>query len=158
MRLPLFAFGTLRDSDVLEIVLERAAAEVDQAPARLRGYRVARLPDESYPVLIQSPGDSAEGLLLRDLRDADFQRIAFFENSEYQLERCRVELANAREVDAVYCSEGVTESGPRTPWLLDQWQRKEKPNFIQDVRRYMQLYGSLSAEEADSEWIKWKSS
>ena len=28
--------------------------------------------------------------------------------------------------------------------------------FIQDVRRYMLLYGSLSAEEADAEWIKWK--
>lgn len=158
MRLPLFAFGTLRDFDVLEIVLERAPGEVEREPARLRDYRVARLPDESYPVLIQSPGDTADGLLLRDLSDTDFHRIAFFENTEYELERCRVELADASEVDAVYCSEGVTESGPRKPWLLEEWQHTEKPRFIQDVRRYMQLFGSLSAEEADLEWIKWKSS
>ncbi len=157
MRLPLFAFGTLRDSDVLEAVLERPASEVDRLPALLRDHRVAKLPDESYPVLIRSPGEQAEGLLLRGLSDRDFHRIDFFENSEYQLERCRVELADARCVDAVYCSEGTTASGPREPWSLEHWQRTEKAQFIQVVRRYMQLFGSLSAEEADSQWIKWTS-
>lgn len=156
MSLPLFAFGTLRDPDVLEAVLERTAAEIDSVTARLRGHRVARLPDECYPVLIESSGDSAEGLLLLSLSDDDFDRIAFFENTEYRLERCRVELADARRVDAVYCREGDTESGPRTPWSLEQWQRTEKAAFIEDVRHYMELYGNLSAEEADSEWIKWK--
>lgn len=157
MRLPLFAFGTLRDSDVLEAVLARPASEVDRVPALLRDYRVAKLPDESYPILIRSPGERAEGLLLRALSDRDFQRIAFFENTEYQLEPCRVELADAQSVDAVYCSEGTTASGEREVWFLEHWQRTEKPKFIQDVRRYMELFGSLSAEEADSEWIKWKS-
>jgi len=94
MRLPLFAFGTLRDSDVLEVVLERAAAEVERVSACLRGYRIARLPDESYPVLVESRGDSADGLLLLGLSDIDFRRIAFFENTEYKLEHCRVELAD----------------------------------------------------------------
>lgn len=156
LRLPLFAFGTLRDSDVLEVVLECAVSEVDRVPAVLRGYRIARLPDESYPVLVESRGDRADGLLLLGLSDIDFHRIAFFENAEYKLEHCRVELADASEVDAVYCSEGITNSGIREPWSLDAWRRSEKPTFIEDVRRYMQLYGNLSAEEADSEWIKWK--
>ncbi len=156
MRLPLFTFGTLQDADVLEVVLERAAAEVERVPARLRGYRIARLPDESYPVLVESRGDSANGLLLRGLSEVDFHRISFFENAEYKLEHCRVELTDASEVDAVYCSEGVTNSGLREPWSLEAWQRSEKPKFIEEVRRYMQLYGNLSAEEADSEWIKWR--
>jgi ADP-ribose pyrophosphatase len=154
--LPLFAFGTLRDSDVLEVVLERSALELERIPARLRGYRVARLPDESYPVLVESRGDSADGMLIRGLSEKDFHRIAFFENSEYELEHVRVELSDAREVEAVYCSEGVTKSGAEKPWFLDEWQHSEKPRFIEDVRRYMQLYGKLNAEEADSEWIKWK--
>ncbi len=157
MRLPLFAFGTLRDSDVLEAVLERPASKIDRVPALLRDHRVAKLPDESYPVLIRSPGERAEGLLLRGLSARDFHRIDFFENAEYQLERCTVELADAQCVDAVYCSEGTTASGRREPWSLVHWQRTEKAKFIQVVRRYMQLFGSLSAEEADSEWIKWKS-
>jgi gamma-glutamylcyclotransferase (GGCT)/AIG2-like uncharacterized protein YtfP len=156
MPLPLFAFGTLRDSDVLELVLERPALEYERLPARLRGYRVARLPDEGYPVLIESRGDSAHGLLIRGLSETDFHRIAFFENNEYKLEHARVELSDAREVEAVYCSENGTIPRTGKPWRLDEWQRGEKPGFIEDVRRYMQLYGKLSAEEADSEWIKWK--
>ncbi len=156
MSLPLFAFGTLRDGDVLEVVLARAPAEIERTPARLRDFRVARLPDESYPVLIASPGDIAEGLLLRGLSDQDFDRIAFFENAEYELRSCRVELDDAREVEAVYCSEGVTKTGPKRPWSLEAWQRTDKPEFIRDIRRYMRLYGQLSAEEADAEWIKWK--
>ena len=156
MPLPLFAFGTLRDSDVLEVVLERAAIEIERVPARLRGYRVARMPDESYPVLVESRGQSADGLLIRGLSEVDFHRIAFFENNEYMFEHIRIELYDAREVEAVYCSEGVTKSGAEEPWFLDQWQRSEKTEFIEYVRRYMQLYGKLSAEEADSEWIRWK--
>ncbi len=157
MPFPLFSFGTLRDSDVLEVTLGRAAAEVDRVPARLRGYRVAQLPDESYPLLVESGEDSAHGLLLLGLSEADFDRIAFFENAEYALERCRVELADGRELDAVFFSEGVTTSGLRTSWTLEDWQRTAKPKFMQNIRRYMQLYGSMSAEEADSEWIKWES-
>ena len=157
MPLPLFAFGTLRDSDVLELVLSRSALEFERLPARLRGYRIARLPDESYPILIESRGDSADGLLIQGLTEADYDRVAYFENSEYTLEHVRVELFDAREVEAVYCCEGETEPGAEDPWVLDEWQRSEKPRFMEDARRYMQLYGSLSAEEADSEWIKWKS-
>ena len=156
MLLPLFAFGTLRDFDVLEVVLERAAIGIERVPARLRGYRVARLPDESYPILMQSPGDSTDGLLLCGLSEQDFSRIAFFENAEYKLEGCSVELADASKVNAVYCSGNMTEPGSRESWSLDEWRRAEKPMFIHDVRRYMLLYGNLSAEEADAEWIKWK--
>ena len=156
MPLPLFAFGTLRDSDVLEVVLERAAIEVERVPARLRGYRVARMPDESYPVLVESLGQSANGLLIQGLSEVDFRRIAFFENNEYMFEHIRVELSDAREVEAVYCSEGVTKSVAEEPWFLDQWRRSEKTEFIEYVRRYMQLYGKLSVEEADSEWTRWK--
>lgn len=156
MAYPLFAFGTLRDPEVLEVVLERVASELDCVPARLRGYRVARLPDESYPVLIESRDGSVDGMLLRGLSDKDFDRIAFFESNEYRFERCRVEVMGAGEVNALYCSEGVTQSGPRKPWSLEEWQRAEKPEFMRDLKRYMQLYGYFSAEEADAQWIKWK--
>lgn len=157
MPLPLFVFGTLRDADVLEVVLGYAMNEADRVPARLRGFRIARLPDESYPVLVASHGESAEGVLLRGLSEADLDRIAFFENAEYEFERCRAELADGREMDAIVCSEGVTQSGPRAHWSLELWQRTEKEKFLELIRRYMRFYGDLTAEEADSEWIKWKS-
>ena len=44
MSLPLFVFGSLKDRDVLEAVLGRAPDDIEQVPARLRGYRVARHP------------------------------------------------------------------------------------------------------------------
>lgn len=157
MSMPLFVFGSLKDPDVLEVVLGRAPGDIECVPAKLRGYRVARLPDESYPVLTESPGGIADGLLLKDLGQEDLDRIAFFENYEYTFRRCVVEeLPAAREVEALYCDEGETASGPREAWSLEEWQRAHKRGFIEDTRRYMQLYGRMSAEEADAQWMKWK--
>ena len=47
MSLPLFAFGSLRDPDVLEVVFGRSAESLAYVAAWLSGYRGARLPDES---------------------------------------------------------------------------------------------------------------
>ena len=157
MSFRLFSFGTLRDDEVLEVVLGRSTSDIERIPARLRGYRVARLPDESYPVLIESDGDAVEGLLLCGLTELDFDRISFFENAEYGLETCRVELADSTEVEAVFCSEGATNEGPRTPWTLEDWQRTEKQKFMEIISRYMKLFGCMTPEEADGEWNKWKS-
>jgi hypothetical protein len=156
MSLPLFAFGSLGDPDVLEVVLGRSAERVGYIAAWLSGYRVARLPDESYPVLIACEGFTAEGVLLQNLGAEDRRRIAFFENREYRFERCIVELADNSRVDALYCSDGQIEPGAREPWSLDAWQHTRKMCSIEDTKCFMDLYGKLTAEEADREWCRWK--
>ncbi len=154
--LPLFAIGSLRDPDELEVVLGRSAESLAYVAAWLSGYRVARLPDESYPVLTACEGYTAEGVLLQNLTTEDRRRVAFFENQEYRFERCIVELADNSRLEALYCSEGQTEPGAREPWSLDTWQHIHKMCFIEDTKRFMNLYGKLTAEEADEEWCRWK--
>ncbi|MDX1514453.1 MAG: gamma-glutamylcyclotransferase family protein [Gammaproteobacteria bacterium] len=150
--MPLFVFGSLRDGDILEIVLGRSLEDVRRVSARLPGFRVARLPDESYPVMLRAECHSVQGELLCGLSEEDFRRIAFFENQEYRFDQCTVELADGGRREALYCTENEVEPGALDPWSLKDWQRRHKPVFMKHTRDYMKLYGTVSSEEADKTW------
>ena len=152
MSKPLFVFGSLRDSDIREIVLGRAAADIRVLSAWLPDYRALRLPDESYPVLVTAPGESVIGELLSGLLAEDFARIAFFENQEYRFENCSVVLEDGARRNALVCTEDQIEPGAREPWLLDVWQRSHKATFMEHTRQFMKLYGTVSPGEADEIW------
>ncbi len=47
-----FFFGTMRDRDVLELVVGRPVTDADTEAAALPGYRLARAIDDSYPALV----------------------------------------------------------------------------------------------------------
>lgn len=156
MSMPLFVFGSLRDSEVLEVVLGRPAADIRTLGARLPGYRVVRLPDETYPVLVWAPESNVSGELLRGLSAEDFERIAFFENQEYRFEPCTVTLEDGSRRDALYCGENQTEPGAHEPWRLETWQRIHKTAFLEHTRQFMTFYGTVGPGEADEIWRKLK--
>ena len=156
MSMPLFVFGSLRDSEVLEVVLGRVATDIRTNIARLQGYRAVKLPDESYPVLLVAPGSTVEGELLLGLSAEDFRRIAFFENQEYRFEPCTVTLEGGGRRNAVYCGENQTQAGACEPWLLDTWQRVHKCAFLEHTRQFMQFYGTAGPEAADEIWRELK--
>src|SRR3569623_38566 len=58
---PLYVYGTLRDPDVLELVLGRVLAG---AAATAPGYRAEGMPGRSYPGLRRQPGANAESAKL----------------------------------------------------------------------------------------------
>lgn len=153
---PLFVFGSLRDSDVLEIVIGRPPTHIRSVAASLAGYRLVRLPDESYPVLVATGGATVEGGLLYGLTDEDLDRIAFFENQEYRFERCTVSLAGGSQQEALFCRENEVASGATESWTLNDWQQLDKPVFLAHTIQYMKLYGAASAEEADEVWRNMK--
>lgn len=150
--MPLFVFGTLRDREVLEIVLARAVAADSLRSATLADFCVVRLPDESYPILIPALGELADGAIIADLQAEDMKRIEFFESEEYTFRECKVSVDGAAIVDAVYCSEGTVAQGAVEPWDLEHWHRTHKAGFVDKIRQYMALYGHASIEEAERLW------
>lgn len=152
MSMPLFVFGSLRDSEVREVVLGRDAADIHALSAWLPGFRAVRLPDESYPVLMTAPGSSVVGELLSGLSAADFERIAFFENQEYRFEHCTVLLKDGARREALVCAEDQVEPGAREPWELESWRRIHKAVFMEHTRQFMKHFGTASPGEADRIW------
>lgn len=156
MSTPLFVFGTLRDFEVRQVVLGRPAADIRTLTARLQGYRVVKLPDENYPVLLGAPESTVDGELLCGFSAEDFRRIAFFENLEYRFEPCAVTLQDGSRRDALYCGENQTEPGAHDLWSLETWQRHHKTAFLIHTRQFMTFYGNVGSEEADEIWRKLK--
>ena len=72
----LFFYGTLRDPDLLRLVLGRDAVLM---PADLPGYRAVWAEGESFPLLIGDAHARATGVLARDLGAEDVARLNFYE-------------------------------------------------------------------------------
>jgi gamma-glutamylcyclotransferase (GGCT)/AIG2-like uncharacterized protein YtfP len=77
----LFAYGTLRFPEVLEVLLGRVPA-LD--PATAEGWRVAALPGVTYPGLVAADR-GADGVLLRGLRSDEWRILHEYEDDLYDL-------------------------------------------------------------------------
>ncbi|WP_420406315.1 gamma-glutamylcyclotransferase family protein [Nisaea sp.] len=151
MRLPYFFFGTLMDPDVLELVLARPAGALSTS-AVLRGYRCVRVANEPYPALVESPGGSVRGLLLRDYSDEDDRRIRYFEDFDFAIEQTVVETADG-PLDAHFCGAVSNVAPTDLPWSYEEWARTEKDRFLRVAEIYMTAYGTLDGEAADRLWL-----
>jgi len=150
--LPLFVFGSLMDRDVLRIVSNMEDSQLSHTEGHAIGYRQQEVTGESYPVLMPDDAKQTEGILIDGLSDTAMQRIHFFEGDEYALAELKVSTTdNANILANYYRDTGVyeiLESG----WNFRQWQRTHKTSFLQRCENYMQLFGTMSATEADRYW------
>lgn len=128
---PLFVFGTLLDSEVLERVLGRAIAPDALEPARLAGFRRVRVRGASYPMLVVDPGSEVEGALLRGLDAAARARLDAYEGPAYRLAPVEVvDSAGARVQALVYEAVPGALEPSEEPWDLARWQARDKVAFL----------------------------
>ena len=149
--LPLFAYGTMMDADVLSIVLARDIEWQVYEPARLHGYQRVRLPNESYPTLRPAPGACVPGVVVRNLSATDYERVAFFESEEYELRECTVVTATGASESALFCFEDSAGEAS-APWELDWWQHHHKSTHLAVFQAFMALFGQLDTVQADARW------
>ena len=152
MTLPLFCFGSLMDRDVLRCVVGDNESLVQMRPAFIAGYFKARLPHETYPMLVPEAEREAPGQLLYGLNKEDLDRIVFFEGEEYELSPCKVRVADNEWVDALFFDEGIMPPPETAEWDFEEWKSKYKPFMLRQTDYYMSFYGKLSAPEADVYW------
>jgi len=136
-KLPLFAYGTLRDADILHLVLKNADHLILK-PAVLPGWQVVFWRDRSYPGIIPDHNATAEGTLILGLTAIDWQSLIIYEGAEYRLEICRpsvpgpyhqgpssLEITQQALIFAPLHRHNLTTR----PWTLEAWQRLHKNNF-----------------------------
>ncbi len=151
---PLFVYGTMLDREVAETVLGRALDPACVYRAWLDDYRVVRLPDDTYPMLIEAPGEHVAGAALYGLGDTDLDRVRFFESYEYDLIECTIRVAHYGDRRALRF--GAAQEPPHhpEPWSLQWWRAAYKDRFLRYARDFMAFYGCGTLDEAEARWLE----
>jgi len=92
-----FAYGTLMCEDIMLAVTGRRLSSLR---GFLRDYRRRTVKGEVYPGLIPGRGGVVEGIVYRDLRDADWALLDPFEGEMYQRQIVRVTLEDRTSIAA----------------------------------------------------------
>ncbi len=124
---PLFAYGTLRDADILRLVVKNSDHLILQ-PAVLPGWRAVFWRGRSYPGIIPSPGATVDGAIISGLTATDWQNLASYEGAAYRLEICHPSFQGKIHPAWVFKPCRRRDLTTR-PWTLDGWQRLHKNNF-----------------------------
>jgi gamma-glutamylcyclotransferase (GGCT)/AIG2-like uncharacterized protein YtfP len=138
----LFVYGSLMFPEVLETLLDRIPPLV---PAKAFGWQTIKLSEVVYPGLINNPGTQANGYLLTDLSDLEWQLLEAFENPIYNLVRLETDQKSAW----VFALEEF--SGNSESWDSDNFKAKNLISYVNRCAVWRQKY------DAQSEYIGRKS-
>ena len=129
----LFAYGTLRDPDLLAGVLGRPLRRDAMLPAAAPGFAAVHYPGRIYPALVRRPGAATAGLVLTDLTPFERDLLDAFEGEEYRREIIAVMIdVELHEVGAYLPVAAVPADA--TPWTLADWQEAHKPFVLAGER------------------------
>lgn len=149
---PLFVFGTLLDSDIRREVFGPEFEAITVKKAWAKGYIAKEFPTDCYPLLATLGNHSAEGLLLEELSELAFERLAFYEGDLYQLQTIKAETEEKQTIEAIYHATDAIDSTDLKDWTLTEWKKNYKPNYLKKCRQFMGYFGRIKAEEADELW------
>ena len=127
--LPLFAYGTLRDPDMLRAVLGRPLVPHALHRARAPGFHAVHYPGRIYPALVRVAGSAAEGLVITDLTPFERDLLDAFEGAEYLRQPIAVLIEeDLFEADAYLPA--IPVPADSTGWSLIRWQTNDKADVI----------------------------
>ena len=138
----LFFYGTLRDPDLLEIVLGYEPAGL--RPARLKDHAVRWADRQSFPLIVEEQGAGAEGVLASFTAE-EVARLDFYEGGfAYDLREVTVETAEGPRQALCYFPD-LERWRPGAPWVLADWQARWGPTTRTAAREAMGEFGRMDA-------------
>lgn len=145
----LFVYGTLRDFDLLSVVVGRPIDTIETEAARLPGYQVSAVKGAGYPMVQRVDGAAAEGLLISNLSAGDLARLDYYEGAHlYDRITVKPEVGG-REVGAgLYMPTVDGGLRPDGDWSLAGWQAADRGVSVEAAREFMDYRTSHSAVEA----------
>ncbi|MFZ5789326.1 MAG: gamma-glutamylcyclotransferase family protein [Pseudomonadota bacterium] len=147
----LFFFGSLMDGDLLRLVLDREIDDIEHAAAEILGYERRRAKNESFPIIVPTPGGRVEGRLVTGLTATDVARIQWYESDDYALKPCLVKVGELRrEAHVFLATESLEDEG--VAWDFEHWVRIEKPMCLTLAREIMSHFGKISGAELVRRW------
>ncbi|MDJ0947196.1 MAG: gamma-glutamylcyclotransferase family protein [Kiloniellales bacterium] len=147
-----FFFGSLRDHDILEVVIGRSFPRRPFPAGHLPDHRLERMAKETFPLLVAAPGAQAPGIVVEGLETADIERIHFFESVEYEPRLHTVELAAGGTLDCHLFAATPVAGVTGEYWHYDDWAARHKAKELREARLWMAFHGRVTAAEADRLW------
>lgn len=148
----LFFYGSLRDRELLEIVLDRPVDPSDFVEARAEGYRALRLEDEDYPHLAAVEGGVAEGVLVTGLSETDMARLTYFEEAEYGLAPIRVQSGDATVETRYFLATPKVRPAGDVQWSFSTWAAEARAVAVEAARELMAHFEITPVEDMDTIW------
>jgi len=143
----LFFYGTLRDADLLRLILGPCADNIIIRDAQLAQHCVYWAKDQVFPMICAEPGAIAVGVLLTDLTDEHVARLDYYEGGfGYTLKPIQVSVTD-EIFDALtyFPDSGLWERGE--VWSLPAWQAAWGDLNRKAAQEAMGYFGQISAAE-----------
>lgn len=151
----LFFFGTLRDEDVLRIVLGSGFEHTVMQPGHLLGQRLELVHNEDFPMLVPDATGFVEGVLVDHLTEVDLERINYFEDIDYVLQPFDIRCGSIVETAHVYvATDEILSSG--TPWHYEEWSESDRLYMRLLAEGHMSYFGTVPADKVDNFWPETK--
>ena len=131
-----FFYGTLRDRDLLSLVLGRPLARDALKPAVLRDWRRHPARGNTYPILTRERGAETEGDVLDGVTAAEQRRLAVYEGDGYRLMRvfAAIEGASSPLGVLIFAPSGKAPPAVDGDWSLDDWRVRHKARALELLR------------------------
>ena len=137
MTLPLFIYGTLRNSDVRHAVFQTSGQSQNEAEAAftfeeavLTDYAVYHVAGTAYPMLVEEVDAQATGLCWSGLTDDQLGILDRFEGKHYR----RIPVSITLSVSKLTCMAEIYMPDAKLPkgpaWHLETWQETGLSKFL----------------------------
>ncbi|MEM6759531.1 MAG: NUDIX domain-containing protein [Pseudomonadota bacterium] len=140
----LFFFGTLRHVPLLEIVLARAAADLDLRADVLPGHRVCAAAEGPFPMIVPDASAQAQGIVVAGLSDDDIARLRYYE-AGYDFDLVPHVTRDGARV-RVFFPRG-NACTPDGPWDLNAWIARWGEMTEHAAHEVMGVYGRVPAAQ-----------
>jgi gamma-glutamylcyclotransferase (GGCT)/AIG2-like uncharacterized protein YtfP len=148
----LFLYGTLCDTQLLEICLCKKLSDINVQPAILENHAVYWVKYQNYPTIIAKHDSRASGLLLSDLSERDIRHLNYYEaDFNYQLRSQTVVVPLHQDGDMIgKISEfeatvyfNLTENVELGElWSLEAWAMNWGDIVRETAKEYMSYFGN----------------
>lgn len=143
----LFFYGSLRDPELLDIVLGEDQSSVEITPATLSDHNVFWAKGQGFPMIAAANGQELQGVAALGLTEDHIARLNFYEGGfAYDLLSMTAQHGDRQiEVQVYWPEAGLYE--PAQPWLLQDWQESWGALSREAATEVMALYGAVSHQE-----------
>lgn len=129
----LFFYGTLRDTEILGLVLSRRVYMAELKPARLHGFVPVFCKDSQSPTLIPQDNESTTGVLYNIKERRELTQLINYEGDEYYLKNVSVMVESEEIWAGCFFAYPKYLKPSNIPWCYNQFQKNIKSDFLESV-------------------------